>query len=587
MVPRDEEDFEGAHFLPHHGVLREDRETTKLRIVFDGSARVGKNHYSLNDCLEKGPNLTPHVFEVLAKFRSYPVGLTADIEKAFHQISVNPADRDQLRFLWFKNVNMKIWFQKLCVDKVNWEDRLEGTMLAKWNHLFSEFSALAKLNIPRCCFVRERKPVCRQLHGFRDASEQAIAAVVYLRTVYEAGDVDVRLIASKTKVAPLNKESIPRLELMGAYILSKLVDTVCNAFKLLPFEVDVYYWVDSFTTLCWIKNHRPWKQYVQHRVDVIRKLTDIEKWRFCPGNMNPADIPSRGCSGKDLVESELWWSGPTFLREPSKLWPETPSTSAPNTTSEELVKHTPAITHSLATAALNRTLYENLEEIMDIERYGSKLKLLRVTAYVLKFIRLLRGDRGAVKSKELKAEDLNFAEVTWIRGVQAHSFATERQDLRHGYEGSKHVKQFDLYLDEDKIIRCKGRINNADTTEESKNPVLLPSRHRYTELLIRQRHDHVHHNGVKETLNAIRETHWVLKGREAVKRVIRKCTICRRYEGKPFIAPPSPELPTDRVYEGPPFTYTGIDFAGSLYVNSASPENRSKAYCCINTCCPP
>ena len=157
LVPRDEEDFEGAHFLPHHGVLREDRETTKLRIVFNGSERADKNHYSLNDCLEKGPNLTPHVFKVLAKFRSYPVGLTADIEKAFHQISVNPADRDQLRFLWFKNVNMKIWFQKLCVDKVNWEDRLEGTMLAKWNHLFSEFSALAKLNIPRCYEVRERE----------------------------------------------------------------------------------------------------------------------------------------------------------------------------------------------------------------------------------------------------------------------------------------------------------------------------------------------------------------------------------------------------------------------------------------------
>ncbi|XP_073239982.1 uncharacterized protein [Porites lutea] len=138
--------------------------------------------------------------------------------------------------------------------------------------------------------------------------------------------------------------------------------------------------------------------------------------------------------------------------------------------------------------------------------------------------------------------------------MQAHSFATERQDLLHGYERSKHVKQFNLFLDDDKIIRCKGRINNADTTEEGKNPVLLPSRHRYTELLIRERHDHVHHNGVRETLNAIRETHWVLKGREAVKRVIRKCTICIRYEGKPFTAPSSPDLPTDRVNEGPPFT---------------------------------
>ena len=53
---------------------------------------------------EKGPNLTPHVFEVLAKFRSYPVGLTADIEKAFHPISVNPVDRKRLKCLRFKHV---------------------------------------------------------------------------------------------------------------------------------------------------------------------------------------------------------------------------------------------------------------------------------------------------------------------------------------------------------------------------------------------------------------------------------------------------------------------------------------------------
>ena len=108
---------------------------------------------------------------------------------------------DPLGLLSLFVVNMKIWFQKLCVDKVNWDDRLEGTILAKRNHLFDEFSSLAKLNTLR--------PVCRQLDGFSDASEQAIAAFVYLRTVYEAGDVDVRLIASKTKVAPPKKQSIP------------------------------------------------------------------------------------------------------------------------------------------------------------------------------------------------------------------------------------------------------------------------------------------------------------------------------------------------------------------------------------------
>ena len=154
-------------------------------------------------------------------------------------------------------MNLKMWFQKLCSDKADWDDHLEGELLKKWNLLANEFESMAKINVPRCYFIREKRPVSHQLHGFSYASEHAIAAAVYLLTMYEGGDVDVRLIASKTKVSPLKKQSIPRLELLVAYILSKLVDTICTAPKSLPFEVDTYYWVDSFTALCWINNHKP------------------------------------------------------------------------------------------------------------------------------------------------------------------------------------------------------------------------------------------------------------------------------------------------------------------------------------------
>ena len=84
LVPNDEEDFEGAHFLPHYGVLREDRETTKLRIVFYGSERADKNQFSLNDCLEKGPE--PQVSELLANslyVDDFPGGASDD-ESAIH-----------------------------------------------------------------------------------------------------------------------------------------------------------------------------------------------------------------------------------------------------------------------------------------------------------------------------------------------------------------------------------------------------------------------------------------------------------------------------------------------------------------------
>jgi len=142
----------------------------------------------------------------------------------------------------------------------------------------------------------DRTPVHYQLHGFSDALERAYKAVIYLRIEYAEGDiVDVSLIASKVWVSPIKKQTIPRLELLGATILARLFDSVRQQLESLPLPSKSYCWTDSFTTLCWIKNDRPWKTYVQGRVNEICKLMDRDSWRFCPGKENPADIPSRSC----------------------------------------------------------------------------------------------------------------------------------------------------------------------------------------------------------------------------------------------------------------------------------------------------
>ena len=93
-----------THFLPHHGIIRSDRETTKLRVVFDGSAKSDISTASINKCLEEGTNLAPHLFNIVVKFQVYPIAVVADIEKAFHQIQINPEDRRMLRFLWFNDI---------------------------------------------------------------------------------------------------------------------------------------------------------------------------------------------------------------------------------------------------------------------------------------------------------------------------------------------------------------------------------------------------------------------------------------------------------------------------------------------------
>ena len=86
------------HYLPHHAVIRTDKETTKIQIVYDASAK--SSGCSLNDCLHVGPKFEQRILDILLRFRSFTVALAADIEKAFLQVSVCEDDRDALQFLW-------------------------------------------------------------------------------------------------------------------------------------------------------------------------------------------------------------------------------------------------------------------------------------------------------------------------------------------------------------------------------------------------------------------------------------------------------------------------------------------------------
>lgn len=88
-----------SYYFPHLAVVRTERETTKVRVVYDGSAKASKEEKSLNDCLQTGPNYLPQVFDMLANFRKNIVGLTADIEKAFLTVGIQDDKRDFLRFL--------------------------------------------------------------------------------------------------------------------------------------------------------------------------------------------------------------------------------------------------------------------------------------------------------------------------------------------------------------------------------------------------------------------------------------------------------------------------------------------------------
>ena len=90
-------------YIPHKPVVRPSAESTKVRIVYDASARAYDGAPSLNECLNVGPPLQNKLWNVLVRERFHPVAITGDLQKAFLQVRVKASDRDALRFHWRRN----------------------------------------------------------------------------------------------------------------------------------------------------------------------------------------------------------------------------------------------------------------------------------------------------------------------------------------------------------------------------------------------------------------------------------------------------------------------------------------------------
>jgi len=98
-------------------------------------------------------------------------------------------------------------FQTICLDGSGWDTSLEGELAEQWSKIISELNELNDMEVSRCYFRSIDNIVCRQIHGFSNASKNGYAAVVYLRTEHESGVVDIRLVASKTNKGPINSKT--------------------------------------------------------------------------------------------------------------------------------------------------------------------------------------------------------------------------------------------------------------------------------------------------------------------------------------------------------------------------------------------
>ncbi|GFY32935.1 DUF1758 domain-containing protein [Trichonephila clavipes] len=131
--------------------------------------------------------------------------------------------------------------------------------------------------------------------------------------------VSVILVRAKSRVAPLKPLSIPRLELMACCVGARLINSILKALNMPDLKVTL--WSDSTTALGWIKEYGNWSVFVANRVKEIRQRTQIQSWKYVLGNMNIADLLSRGCSPRQMLNSR-WWEGPSWLKQNSEYWPD-------------------------------------------------------------------------------------------------------------------------------------------------------------------------------------------------------------------------------------------------------------------------
>ncbi|XP_065182497.1 uncharacterized protein LOC135813325 [Sycon ciliatum] len=503
--------------------------------------------------------------------------ITVDIASVFDSAKERPTKRtvssqaarlfDPLGIVSPVTVKLKIFLQQLHVAGLDWDSPLSIEQEREWASLMSALQRAAPVRMPRCYFSGATADAKVSLHGFCDASQAAFASVVYLRI--EAATVSIQFAMAKTRVAPTAKQTIPRLELLAALTLARLLVTVRQALDKQITVASTHCWTDSRVALGWITNtEQEWKQFVHNRVCEIRRLTDVSVWDFCPGTLNPADIPSRGAT-PDELHTSVWLTGPAWLRE-SERPPGTSFTEGEQVPEEcrQELKKSAQVTSLVTTDATS----SSISAIMDCTQYSSYQKLRRVTAYVLKFVKLVQGRRDEAAAETVLLDE---AQRLWIADVQQSApDATNRI--------AKAKKQLVIFADESGLLRCGGRLQAADLSAGQKHPVLLIPGHHVTELIVADCHERVLHNGVPETLTELRAQFWICRGRQYVRMLLHRCRLCKMLEGKPYAGPPPPPLSEFRTQVGYAFQHTGVDFAGPFHVRTA--QDVEKAYLVLYTC---
>ena len=372
----------------------------------------------------------------------------------------------------------------------DWDKLLPEDHKPAWDAWCQSLTTLENLRVPHSYSTRPLKEATRrELHTFCDASVEAIGVVSYLRTIQLDGTVQVSFVLGKTKLAPPQATTIPRLELCAAVLGFELTELITEELDLQPDSVT--YYSDSKVVLGYITNKtRCFYIYVSNHVERIKKSSTPDQWHYVQSINNPADLATRSVEAQNL-QSTPWHTGPKFLHDLDSSSDTQVASSASESTMDD-----PEVRLELKTLATQIKQSKSLGSEC-FSKFSQWSTLMKAISRLILTARSYSQSNPKEQRTASRTQVLDQAKTVIIKNVQSEVYGDVVDRLKSSERLPKTSPLIKLcsVIDSEELLRVGGRLDRADIDNEERDPLILPSLHHITTLLVRHYHALVQHQG--------------------------------------------------------------------------------------------